>query len=105
MTVFKIARFRVPPEHIAEAEAAIAEFAAYVGESLSDSSWSAWRADGRPGEYVALIRADDEAADARHREAEGTERFVARPWDAVLADGAEAKSDLLIRLAHGGDIG
>ncbi len=33
------------------------------------------------------------------------ERLVTRPWDTVLADGAAERSDLLIRLAHGGDIG
>ena len=78
MAVFRITRFRVPPERADDLEAAIAEFAAYVGESLGDSSWSAWRVEGRPGEYTALLHADDEAAAARHQEAEGTQRFIER---------------------------
>lgn len=76
MPIFKIARFEIRPESRDVCERAMREFAAYVRAELGDSSWTTYRDTKAPNRYVSLIRADNAAADARHRNAPGTRRFV-----------------------------
>ncbi len=90
MAVFWIERFEVRPDARATAERAMHELAAYVRSQLPDVAWTAYRDPGAPGQYVALGRADNRAADERRRTAPGTQAFVAalaplvvRPIDAT----------------------
>lgn len=53
------------------------ELAAYVRNELPGSTWTAYRDPNAPSHYVAFIRADDAAADERHRSAPGTHAFAA----------------------------
>jgi quinol monooxygenase YgiN len=76
MPVFKIARYEVRPEERAHVERAIHEFATFVRTRLPDSSWVTYRDRTNPNRFVSLISAEDEAADERHRNAEGTRAFV-----------------------------
>jgi quinol monooxygenase YgiN len=76
MPTFKIARFEVRPEARLEVERAIREFALYVGLELEDSSWVTYRERANPNRYISLISAEDEAADSRHRNDQGTADFV-----------------------------
>jgi quinol monooxygenase YgiN len=76
MAVFKIARFEVRPDARDQAERAMHEFASYVRKELPDSAWTTYRDTHSPNHYVSLIRADDPAADERHRNAPGTQAFV-----------------------------
>lgn len=77
MAVFKTVRYQVRSGAGPDAERAMREFAAYVRRDLPDSSWTMYRDPHDPTHYLALIRADDRAADARHRDAPGTQAFVA----------------------------
>ena len=77
MAVFSIARFEVRPEARADAERAIHEFASYVRQELPASSWTTYRDPHAPTRFMALTRADDPAADERHRAAPGTHAFLA----------------------------
>jgi quinol monooxygenase YgiN len=75
MAIYTLARFEVKPEAREQAELAMHEFASYVRQELDDSMWTAYREDDC--RYVALIRANTDAAVARHRESEGTQKFLA----------------------------
>ncbi|MBS1123556.1 MAG: hypothetical protein H6Q90_5784 [Deltaproteobacteria bacterium] len=77
MAVFKIARYDVRPDAGAQAERAMHEFATYVRKELADSSWTTYRDPHAPTHYVSLLRAETPAADARHRDAPGTQAFLA----------------------------
>lgn len=77
MAVFTVARFEVRPEARADAERAIHEFASYVRQELPASSWTTYRDPHAPSHFMALTRADDHAADERHRAAPGTQAFLA----------------------------
>jgi len=76
MPTFKIARFEVRPEFRLEVERAIREFALYVGLELEDSSWVTYRERANPNRYISLIAAQDEAADSRQRNDQGTADFT-----------------------------
>jgi len=76
MSIFKIARYKIRPDARDAVEQAMREFAKYVAFELGDTSWITYRDAHDPDTYVSLIRADDEAADQRHREAVGTKQFV-----------------------------
>ena len=76
MPTFKIARFEVRPEFRLEVERAIREFALYVGLELVDSSWVTYRERANPNRYISLIAAQDEAADSRQRNDQGTADFT-----------------------------
>lgn len=89
MAVFKIARFEVLPDARVEAERAMHELAAYVRKELPDASWTAYRDPHAPTHYIAMLRADDPAADERHRTAPGT-----RAFDAALAPLLRGKVDV-----------
>jgi len=77
MAVFTIARYEVRPEARADAERAMHEFASYVRRELPASSWTTYREPHDPSRFLSLTRADDVAADERHRNAPGTEAFLA----------------------------
>ena len=77
MAVFKLARFEVRPDARAEAERAMHEYATYVRKELPASSWTTYRDPRAPEHYISVIRADDRAADVRHRDAPGTHSFLA----------------------------
>lgn len=77
MAVFKVFRFEVLPDARVEAERAMHELAAYIRKELPDSSWTAYRDPHAPTHYISMFRADDAAADERHRNAPGTRAFVA----------------------------
>ena len=76
MPTFKIARFEVRPEFRLEVERAIREFALYVGLELEDSSWVTYRERANPNRYISLIAAQDEAAESRQRNDQGTADFT-----------------------------
>jgi len=76
MPIIKIARYQIRPEEREVVEQAMREFAAYVAFELADSTWVTYRDAAHPDRYVSVITADDEAADRRHRDAEGTKKFV-----------------------------
>lgn len=77
MAVLKLARFAVRPDAREQAERAMHELAAYVRKELSGSTWTAYRDPDAPSHYIAFLRADDAAADERHRSAPGTQAFTA----------------------------
>jgi len=83
MAVFQIARYEIRPDARAEAERAMHEFASYVRKELPDSSWTTYRDPGAPTHYLSLIRAGDPAAHDRHRNAPGTQAFVAALYPLV----------------------
>jgi len=84
MAVYKIARFEIRPEARQEAERAMHEFAMYVRKELPDSMWTTYRDPRAPTHYMSVIRADDPAADERHRKAPGTQKFVEQLYPLVL---------------------
>ena len=86
MSIFKIARYEIRPEARAQVEAAIAEFAAYVGAELAGTTWATYRDAGDPHRYVSIITAESPEADRRHREAPGTRRFVDALYPTVVGD-------------------
>ena len=86
MPIYKIARFEVRPEARADAERAMHEFATYVRQELPDSSWTTYRDPKAPTRYVSFIRADDSAADDRHRHAPGTQAFVAALYPLLIGE-------------------
>jgi quinol monooxygenase YgiN len=75
MAIYTQARFEVRPDAREAAEQAMHDFASYVRQELADSMWTAYREDGC--RYVALLRANDDAAVHRHRASEGTKKFLA----------------------------
>jgi len=77
MAVYTIARFEVRSDARDQAERAMHELASYVRKELPDSMWTAYRDPRAPTHYTAFIRADDPGADERHRNAPGTQAFVA----------------------------
>jgi quinol monooxygenase YgiN len=83
MPVYKLARYVVRPEAREQAERAMHDFASYVRRELPDSSWTTYRDPQQPNHYVSFIRADDPAADDRHRNAPGTQAFVAALYPLV----------------------
>ena len=86
MPVIKIARYEIRPEERAEVERAMREFAAYVGSQLRDSAWVTYREKGNPNRFVSLITADDEAAEERHRGADGTKDFAEVLYPRLVGD-------------------
>jgi hypothetical protein len=80
MAVYTIARFEIRPEARDQAERAMHAYASYVRQELPGSTWTAYRDPHAPAHHIAMIRADDAAADARRRAAPGTQAF-----DATLA--------------------
>jgi len=86
MPVFKLARFQVRPEAREQAERAMHEFATYVRTELDDSSWTTYRDPKAPMHYLSLIIADSPAADDRHRNAPGTQKFVAELYPLVVGE-------------------
>ncbi|HEY5944794.1 MAG TPA: hypothetical protein VIV40_04855 [Kofleriaceae bacterium] len=83
MAVFKLARFAVRPDAREAAERAMHDFASYVRKELPDSMWTTYRDAKAPNHYVSMIRADNPAADERHRNAAGTQAFVAALYPLV----------------------
>jgi quinol monooxygenase YgiN len=77
MAVYKLARYVVRPEAREQAERAMHEFASYVRRELADSSWTTYCDPQVPNHFVTIVRADNAAADERHRNAPGTQAFVA----------------------------
>lgn len=69
MAVYTLATFEVRPESREHAERAMHDFASFVRTQLADSVNTTYRDAAAPGRYVSMIRADDEAADARHMKA------------------------------------
>jgi quinol monooxygenase YgiN len=86
MAVYKLARFEVRPEAREEAERAMHDFASYVRAELDDSMWTTYRDVDAPNRFVSMIRADNEAADKRHRDAPGTRKFVAALYPLLAGD-------------------
>jgi quinol monooxygenase YgiN len=83
MPLYTLARFVVRPDAREQAERAMHEFATYVRAELDDSSWTTYRDPQSPHHYVSLIRATNAAADERHRNAPGTQAFVAELYPLV----------------------
>ncbi|HWO17651.1 MAG TPA: hypothetical protein VNO30_02705 [Kofleriaceae bacterium] len=77
MPVYKTLRYRIRPEARLDAERAMHEFATYVRGELPGSAWTMYRDPHDPAYYLAILRAEDRAADARHGEAPGTRAFAA----------------------------
>lgn len=86
MAVYTIARFEVRPDARDQAERAMHEFASYVRKELPDSMWTTYRDPRAPTHYISLIRADDPAADDRHRNAPGTQAFVTALYPLVVGE-------------------
>ena len=86
MPVYTIARFQVRPEAREQAERAMHEFASYVRQELDDSSWTTYRDPKSPASYLSVIRADNPAADQRHRNAPGTKAFVDVLYPLVIGE-------------------
>jgi hypothetical protein len=53
------------------------DFAAYVRQELPGWTWTVYRDPHDPACYLALIRVEDISADARQRDAPGTQAFAA----------------------------
>ena len=62
------------------------EFASYVRKELPDSSWTTYRDPRAPTHYISVIRADDPAADDRHRDAPGTKAFVQALYPLLIGE-------------------
>ena len=77
MPVYTLVRYVVRPDAYEQAERAMHEFASYVRSELADSSWTTYRDPQAPHRFVSLIRADNLAAVERHRNAPGTQAFLA----------------------------
>lgn len=60
------------------------DFAAYVRRELPDSSWTVYREAAAPTRYIALLRADTPAAEARFHAAPGTQALLAALSPLVL---------------------
>lgn len=86
MAVFKMARFEVRPDARGDAERAMHDFASYVRKELPDSSWTTYRDRQAPNHYISVIIADDAEADDRHRNAPGTQAFVAALYPLVVGN-------------------
>jgi quinol monooxygenase YgiN len=86
MPVFTVARFEVRPEAREQAERAMHEFATYVRTELDDSSWTTYRDPKAPAKYMSLIVADSPAAVDRHRNAAGTQAFVAALYPLLVGE-------------------
>jgi len=84
MPLYKVAYYEVHPEARADAERAMHEFASYVRKELPDSAWTTYRDREAPNRYISVIVADDQAADERHRNAPGTQAFVATLYPLVV---------------------
>lgn len=86
MEIHKIARYEIRPQSLPEVLEAIETFAAYVRDELTETRWTTLQDPAHPTRFVSLIWALDEAADQRHRQAEGTQRFVAALYPNVVGE-------------------
>lgn len=77
MALYKLARFAVRPDADQAVERALHEFASFVRAELPGWSWTAYRDPHAPSRYVAMIRADDAAAEARYLGSPGAGTFGA----------------------------
>ena len=69
MALYTLATFEVRPESREQAERAMHAFASFVRAELADSVHTTYRDAAAPARYVSMVRAADEAADARHMKA------------------------------------
>lgn len=95
MAVFTIARFEIRPDARAAAERAMHALATYVRNELPGSSWTTYRDPHAPTRYIAMTRADDPAADARHHDAPGTRAFFAALGPLLIDDVERSEYELV----------
>ena len=95
MAVYTIARYQVRPEASATAEQAMRDFADYVRRELPDSSWTTYREREAPTRFVAMARADDVAADARHRASPGMQAFAAAMAPLLVGEADPSELELV----------
>jgi quinol monooxygenase YgiN len=100
--VAKTARFAVHPDARERCEAAIREFVSSLDGESGTRVYVALRETGDPTRFLHLMVFDDEAADARHRHAERTKRFVEVLYPHTL-DGV-AFNDFTLLQSTKGDI-
>ena len=95
MAVYKTSRFEVRADAREQAERAMHEFAAYVRRELAESMWTVYRDPDLPTRYVAFLRAEHAAAEQRHRDAPGTQAFVAALQPLLVGAFEEAGCELV----------
>jgi quinol monooxygenase YgiN len=84
MVVAKTARFAVRPDARARCEAAIREFVSAVDGEPGTRVYLSLRESGDPTRFLHVMVFDDAEADARHRHAAHTRRFVATLYPQTL---------------------
>jgi len=77
MPAYTIERFEVRTDAIPEAERAMFTLADYVRGSLADAQYTSYRNPDAPAQFIAMLRFDNDAAEARFRAAPGTRAFHA----------------------------
>lgn len=88
MATRKQIRFRVKPESVDACLVAIREYASYVRDWVTrhglEWTWTTYQEHDEPTCFVSVIWHASEAAEARHRDAEGTERFAKNLYPHVV---------------------
>jgi quinol monooxygenase YgiN len=84
--ILKIARFETKPDARSSIEAAVRAFAEGVARELGGTSWTTYREKSHPDRWVSLIWAASEEADARHRNAAVTRKFVEALYPEVIGE-------------------
>src|SRR5262245_28974249 len=85
MAVYTVSRYEIRSDAVAQAEAAMRALADYVRAQLPGSSWTVYRDRRAPGRFVAVLRAEDAAAHARHQASGGAQAFAAAIAPLVIA--------------------
>lgn len=89
MALHKQIRFEVKREAVGSCLDAIREYAGYVREWAARNgpewTWATYQERDRPTRFVSVMWHASDAAESRHRGAEGTERFANKLYPHVVA--------------------